>query len=118
MSAVEPEGIETVEEPEVVAEEAQEKSPGFFAAQWKKCLDMPAKLREKGYPGLWAALIVAAIGIVGTILLSVLPGDAWYDDNYKLYVSLSVIVSFLTTFGAVWLGALLAYWGIVKSRRG
>ncbi len=114
-----------MDEPEVVqaaevapaGEVAQEKYPSFFAKQWKKCLGMPARLREKGYPGLWAALVVSIIAVVGTILLNVLPGQEWAAVHFRFYLSAAVICQALTYLGVVWLGALLAYWGIVKTRR-
>jgi hypothetical protein len=72
---------------------------------------------KQRHPNLVAALVVAVIGVVGEILLNVLPGDGWMQSNYDLYVSLTVIVRALIILGAVWLGALLAYWQIVNSRR-
>jgi hypothetical protein len=114
-----------MDEPEVVqaaevasAEEAaREESPSFFAKRWKRCLDTPARLREKGYPGLWAALVVSIIAVVGTILVNALPGQEWVAAHYHFYVSAAVICQALTYLGVIWLGALLAYWGIVKTRR-
>jgi hypothetical protein len=74
---------------------------------------------EKGgarRPSLVAALMVTVIGVVGEILVNAVPGRAWMNENDELIITLSVIVQTLIYVGAVWLGVVLAYRGIVRGR--
>jgi hypothetical protein len=67
------------------------------------------------YPNLLYALIVAIAGVLGQILVYTLPGDDF--GNFKLLTSLGIVAQALMFLGVIWLGVLLAYWGILKSRR-
>ena len=78
--------------------------------------DVVARLSAGASPSLVGALIVTVIGVVGEILIHAVPGPAWMQANDELVITLGVIVQTLIYIGAVWLGALLAYRGIVRSR--
>ena len=67
-------------------------------------------------PSLIAALIVTVIGVVGEILIHAVPGTGWMQANDELVITLGVVMQTLIYVGAVWLGVLLAYRGIVRGR--
>lgn len=103
-----------MDEPEVV--QAAEVASAEEAASEPGIVQAGPKSR---YPSLLAALLVALVGIVGQILLSTVPGQEWGSELWqiKLHNSLSVVATALMFLGVFWLGALLSYRGILKSRR-
>jgi hypothetical protein len=80
--------------------------------------DQDAECRPKRkLPYLWWALGVTLLSVVGHIVLVLVPQATSNNWHYKLMTSLGITCTTLMWLGAVWLGGLLVYWQIVKSRR-
>jgi hypothetical protein len=103
----------SMDEPEVV--QAAEVAPADEAPQEQEIVQAGPKTRFPNLLNLIIALIVAVGAVVGQILLNVLPGDDF--GHYKLLVSLSIVAQALMFLGVIWLGIVLAYWGILNSQR-
>src|SRR4030042_5868166 len=104
-------------DPTVVEEGAKKGLPKILTAPKDGFQKMAAEY--KGRPSLWAALVVLVIGVVGQILINVLPlpSQEWIGNHQEAFITLSVLFQAFVYLGVIWLGVLLAYWGIQKSKQ-
>jgi hypothetical protein len=71
---------------------------------------------------LWIGLGVLVLGVVGQILVDVLPGRYFiqselgevFYDRYQLLAGLRIAAESATYLGVVWVGVFLARWGVCK----
>jgi hypothetical protein len=109
-----------MDEPAVVEEGAKKGLPKVLAAPKDGLKKTAAAWRS--YPSLWAAVVVLLIGVIGQVLIYCVPpygylyGDTATYGHYQLVNSLNTVAQALTYLGAVWLGALLAYWAISRKK--
>lgn len=74
----------------------------------------------KDRESLWIGLIILVLGVVGQILLYLVPSEEFaknssYQD-YQLIGSLRVVSEAAMYLGAVWAGVYLARWGIRRGK--
>jgi hypothetical protein len=69
---------------------------------------------------LWIGLIVFVLGVVGRVLIYVIPSEEWVSAssyaNYQLLSSLQVVAESVLYLGVVWVGVYLARWGVCKKK--
>jgi hypothetical protein len=86
---------------------------------WKKCCGKFAG-GWKARMSLWIGLIVLVVGILGRVLIYVVPSEEWVSAssyaNYQLLSSLQVVAESVVYLGAVWVGVYLARWGFCKKK--
>lgn len=70
----------------------------------------------KARESLWVGIIIFLLGVLGQILLYVVPSEdfAMYSTyaDYQLIGSLRVCAEAATYLGVVWVGVYLARWGL------
>lgn len=75
----------------------------------------------KARESLWVGLIVLLLGVVGQILLGVVPSEDFMTymsyGEYQLISALGVCAEAATYLGVVWVGVYLARWGL-RSKKG
>lgn len=74
----------------------------------------------KARTSLWVGLIVFLLGVIGQILLYVVPSEEFATNSsyadYQLIGSLRVVAEAGMYLGAVWVGVYLARWGLTKKQ--
>lgn len=103
----------------VMGKEPQEQAEGASAAGTGigNVLGGCWKARES----LWVGAIVLLLGVVGQILLDVVPSEDFMTymsyAEYQLINSLGVCAEAATYLGVVWVGVYLARWGL-RTKKG
>lgn len=74
----------------------------------------------KDRESLWIGLVILLLGVIGQILLYVIPSEEFatnssYQD-YQLIGSLRVVAEAAMYLGAIWAGVYLARWGIRRGK--
>ncbi len=69
---------------------------------------------------LWVGLIVLLLGVIGQILLYLIPSEDFATNStyadYQLIGSLRVCAEAATSLGAITVGVFLARWGLRKAK--
>lgn len=74
----------------------------------------------KARESLWVGMIVLLLGVIGQILLYVIPSEDFATNStyadYQLIGSLRVCAEAATYLGAIWVGVFLARWGLRRAK--
>lgn len=74
----------------------------------------------KARESLWLGLIVLLLGVIGQILLYVVPSEDFATNSgyadYQMIGSLRVVAEAAMYLGAVWVGVYLARWGVARKK--
>lgn len=78
------------------------------------------KSRWKDRESLWIGLIILVLGVIGQILLYLVPSEEFAQNSsyqdYQLIGSLRVVSEAAMYLGVVWAGVYLARWGIRRGK--
>jgi hypothetical protein len=93
---------------------SQAGQPAGFAAKAASCW--------KSNKSVWIGLAILVLGVLGEILLYVLPGQyyiqspsgEYFFSHYQLLNCLHVLSNTGIYLGAFWVGGFMAFWGFRK----
>ncbi len=91
------------------------KSPGAMEKLWRASVEC-----WKARLSLWLGVKVFLLGVIGQILLYVVPSEEFATNStygdYQLIGSLRVCAEAAMYLGAIWVGVYLARWGVGRKK--
>jgi hypothetical protein len=108
-----------MEEPAVATEKVEEVQTEKSAGPLSKAAGCWSSNKS-----VWIGLAVLLLGVIGEVLLYVLPGQYYIQTqagnymygHYQLLNSLQVVGNSAVYVGAFWVGGYFAFWGFSKKK--